>query len=254
MMRLQGKKALVTGAGRGLGRAIAERYAREGAVVAVVSRHRTELEDLTQGIESEGGQGLPLVGDVSRPDDLQWIASEISQNLNTVDVLVNNAAVIGPSEFLEDPQSWHQTLDINLLGAARCIQEVLPLMPDPYQGTVINISSGLARMGFPRFSAYCASKAGLEQLSRCLAEEFGPQGLRVACLDPGVMDTSMQEDIRSRGPERLGSKLWEQFTGLKDQHQLRDPEEVAELALALAVHIPEGRNGTTFSMKDLSVL
>jgi len=253
-MQLQGKVALVTGAGRGLGRAIAERYAREGAAVAAVSRNRSELEDLVQGIESGGGQGLSLVGDVSRPEDLQWMAEEISQSLNSVDILVNNAAVIGPSEFLEDPQSWRQTLEINLLGAARCIQEILPLMSGHHQGTVINISSGLSRMAFPRFSAYCASKAGLEQLSRCLAEEFGPQGLRVACLDPGVMDTSMQEDIRSRGPERLGSKLWEQFAGLKEHHQLRQPDEVAELALALAVHIPEGRNGTTFSMKDLSVL
>ena len=253
-MQLQGKVALITGAGRGLGRAIAERYAREGAAVAVVSRHQEELQSLARDIESQEGRCLPLAGDVSRAEDVRRIVGQTSQNLERIDILVNNAAIIGPAKFLEDRESWRQTLEINLLGAACCIQEVLPMMLGQAAGTVINISSGLARMAFPRFSAYCASKSGLEQLSRCLAEELGSQGLRVACLDPGVMDTSMQVDIRSRGPEKLGAELWKQFSGLKDEHQLRDPAEVAELGLALALHIPEERNGTTFSMKDLRVL
>lgn len=253
-MQLEDRVALITGAGRGLGRAIAQLYAREGAAVAVVSRHGTDLEGLAREIEAAGGRCLTLAGDVSLVDDVQRIVDQASQNLKSIDILVNNAAIIGPSEFMEDFQSWKQTVDINLIGAACCIREVLPLMSGQGSGTIINVSSGLARMAFPRFSAYCASKAGLEQLSRCLAEEHGPQGLRVACLDPGVMDTSMQEDIRSRGPERLGPRLWEQFSGLKEQDQLRDPAEVAELALALALHIPEERNGTTFSMKDLRVL
>jgi NAD(P)-dependent dehydrogenase (short-subunit alcohol dehydrogenase family) len=128
----------------------------------------------------------------------------------------------------------------------------MPLIPAP--GTVINITSGLSRMAFPRFSAYCTSKAGLEHLSRCLVAEFGSAGLKVACLDPGVMDTGMQEEIRSLGPEQLGQGLWKQFSNMKKTEQLRDPAQVAELALALAVYIPEERNGESFSMQDLPQL
>ena len=119
---------------------------------------------------------------------------------------------------------------------------------------MINITSDLSRMAFPRFSAYCSSKAGLEQLSRCLAQEFGSTGLQVACLDPGVMDTGMQENIRELGPENLGTGLWEQFANMKEAGQLRDPAEVAELALALALYIPGEQNGESFSMHDLPQL
>ena len=143
-------------------------------------------------------------------------------------------------------------MGVNLLGPALCVHTFMSLMPAP--GTVINITSGLSQMAFPRFSAYCTSKAGLEHLSRCLAEEFGSAGLKVACLDPGVMDTGMQEEIRDLGPERLGEGLWKQFSNMKNAEQLRDPAEVAELALALAVYIPEERNGESFSMQDLPQL
>lgn len=251
-MQLQGRTAVITGAGRGLGRAIAQRFAREGAEVIGLARHTDELKNVGQHIQATGGlfQGLPC--DVSQAAEVQQTADQVREKYEKVDILVNNAAIVGPPQFTETFDHWRQTLEINLLGAACCIHALLPYMPA--SGTIINISSGLSRMAFPRFSAYCSSKAGLEQLSRCLAQEFAASGLKVACLDPGVMDTGMQEHIRSLGPEQVGTGLWEQFANMKKTGQLRDPVEVAELALALALYIPGERNGESFSMQDLPQL
>lgn len=251
-MQLQGQTALVTGAGRGLGRAIATRFAREGAQVIGLARHTADLKDVEHDILAQGGAFQGLTCDVSQAAEVQQVAEQVRKQFEKVDILVNNAAIVGPAQFSETFDHWRQTQEVNLLGPACCVHTFMPLMPDP--GTVINITSGLSRMAFPRFSAYCTSKAGLEHLSRCLAEEFGSAGLKVACLDPGVMDTGMQEEIRSLGPEQLGQGLWKQFSNMKTTGQLRDPAQVAELALALAVYIPEDRNGESFSMHDLPQL
>ncbi|MDZ7760376.1 MAG: SDR family oxidoreductase [Desulfovermiculus sp.] len=251
-MQLQGRTALVTGAGRGLGRAIASRFAREGAQVIGLARHDEDLKEVKQDILAQGGSFQGIVCDVSQAVEVQQAAELVRKQFGKVDILVNNAAIVGPAQFTEAFDHWRQTLEINLLGPACCVHTFMSLMLDP--GTVINITSGLSRMAFPRFSAYCTSKAGLEHLSRCLVAEFGSAGLKVACLDPGVMDTGMQEEIRALGPDQIGQELWNQFSGMKASGQLRDPAQVAELALALTVFIPEERNGESFSMQDLSQL
>ncbi|MFP4049381.1 MAG: SDR family NAD(P)-dependent oxidoreductase [Desulfovermiculus sp.] len=251
-MQLQERIVLITGAGRGLGRAVAQRFAREGAEVIGLARHTEELKNVGQHIQAKGGSFQGLTCDVSQAAAVQQTADQVRKKYEKIDILVNNAAIVGPPQFTDTFDHWRQTLEIDLLGPACCMHTFMPLMPFP--GTVINITSGLSRMAFPRFSAYCTSKAGLEQLSRCLAQEFGQAGLKIACLDPGVMDTGMQETIRELGPDRLGTGLWEQFQDMKKSGQLRDPAEVAELALALALYIPEKRNGESFSMQDLPQL
>lgn len=253
-MQLSEKTAVVTGASRGLGRAVAQRFAREGARLVVISRRATDLEDLSRSIESNGGQCLPLSGDVSKPKEIQRIAQKVKESLDRADILINNAAIIGPAQFTEDFDHWQQTLQTNLLGVACCIHSFLPLLLEQSRPTVVNITSGLARMAFPRFAGYCTSKAGVEHLSKCLAEEYGNTGLRIACLDPGVMNTGMQAEIRGLGPEKLGTQLWNQFTAMHSANQLRDPNEVAELALAMAINIPQERNGSEFSLNDLQTL
>jgi NAD(P)-dependent dehydrogenase (short-subunit alcohol dehydrogenase family) len=251
-MQLQERTALITGAGRGLGRSIVSRFAREGAKVIGLARHDQELKEVEQDIQAQGGYFQGIACDVSQTGEVQQVADRVRQEHERIDILVNNAAIIGPPQFTETFDHWRKTLEINLLGSACCMHTLLPYMPA--SGTIINISSGLSRMAFPRFSAYCTSKAGLEHLSRCLAQEFGSSGLQVACLDPGVMDTSMQEEIRGLGPDRLGDGLWKQFSGMLSSGQLRDPAQVSELALALALYIPEERNGESFSMQDLPKL
>jgi NAD(P)-dependent dehydrogenase (short-subunit alcohol dehydrogenase family) len=251
-MQLQGLTSLITGAGKGLGRAIATRFAWEGSKVIGLARHAADLKNVEQDIQAQDGSFQGLACDVSQTAEVQKAAEQVRKEFERIDILVNNAAIVGPPQFSDSFDHWRQTLEIDLLGPACCIQTFMPLMPAP--GTVINITSGLSRMAFPRFSAYCTSKAGLEHLSRCLAAEFVSAGLKVACLDPGVMDTEMQDHIRDLGPDRLGQGLWKQFSNMKASGQLRDPDQVAELALALALYIPDERNGESFSMQDLPQL
>ena len=255
-MKLGKKVAVVTGAGRGLGRATVLALAREGARVTILSRSRDELETLAGQIEDLGGTCLVFEGDVSRPDDVVRLIRQTEKYFRTVDILVNNAAVIGPVRFPEDAdfESWKRTLDINLNGPFYCIRTVLPLMRRKGSGKILNIVSGLGRMPFPRFCAYSVSKAGMIQLTRSLSEELKPHNIQVNAVDPGVMDTSMQEKIRDMGPDMLGENLHRHFIRYKEQGELKDPAEVASLAVFLASadsgHLT-GRSGTLGDYRHL---
>jgi NAD(P)-dependent dehydrogenase (short-subunit alcohol dehydrogenase family) len=250
-MRLQHKTALITGAGRGLGRAVALEFAREGASLCLMSRTEAELQQACREAEGLGAKCLAYPGDVSRQDEVAACVAKARQAFGGIDILVNDAAVIGPARFLEDAQGWRATLETNLFGASLCCAEVLPVMQAQGSGSIVNVSSGLARMAFPRFNAYCVSKAGLEQLTRCLAEEMRGSGVRINCIDPGVMDTSMQATIRGIDPEALGRDLWSRFQEMKTSHSLRDPGDVAKLVLYLASPESADITGQTLSMHDL---
>ena len=247
--------ALVTGAGRGLGRRAAVELARSGWKVALNGRSRSPLEETAGEIEALGGECLVAEGDVSDPQQVAAAVERTAETLGTVEVLVNNAAIIGPARFQEDadPDSWSETMAINLNGASCCCREVLPLMRQRGRGRIINVVSGLAWMAFPRFCAYCTSKAALLQMTRCLAEELKQEPLQVMALDPGVMDTGMQEDIRSLDPSQLGP-LREQFHRMHTEGMLRDPGDVAELVVALAGRHAEEDSGETFALRDLEKL
>jgi NAD(P)-dependent dehydrogenase (short-subunit alcohol dehydrogenase family) len=247
--------ALVTGAGRGLGRRTAVELARSGWKVALNSRSRSSLEDTAGEIEALGGECLVAEGDVSDPQQMAAVVERTAESLSPVTVLVNNAARIGPPRFLEDadPASWSETLAVNLHGPQALCREVLPLMRKQERGRVINVVSGLAWMAFPRFNAYCTSKAALLQMTQCLAEELKQDPVQVMALDPGVMDTGMQADIRSLDPERLGP-VREQFQEMRNKGMLRDPGDVAELVVALAGRDAEQDSGETFALRDLEKL
>jgi NAD(P)-dependent dehydrogenase (short-subunit alcohol dehydrogenase family) len=248
-MKLEGKSAIITGAGRGLGRAITLAMSREGANVTLMSRSLNELEAVAGRIRDGGGTCLVSRGDVSRLEDVTRTVKQAAERFSSVDVLVNNAAVIGPVRLLDDAdrKAWEKTIDINLNGAFFCARAVLPFMIRNRGGKIINISSGLGQMPFPRFCAYSVSKAGIIQLTRSLSEEFRPMNIQVNAIDPGVMDTGMQEQIRSLGPAVLGTAVYENFMEYKKTRHLKDPAEVAALAVILAS--PEadrlsGYNGT----------
>jgi NAD(P)-dependent dehydrogenase (short-subunit alcohol dehydrogenase family) len=247
--------ALVTGAGRGLGRAAAAELARSGWRVALNGRARSPLEDTAADIEAAGGQCLVVEGDVSDPQQVAAALEGVDADLGPVGVLVNNAAVIGPARFQEDadPAFWNETIAVNLNGAYACCREVLPRMRQRGGGRIINVVSGLAWMAFPRFCAYCASKAALLQMTRCLAEELKQESMQVLALDPGVMDTGMQADIRGLDPEQLGP-VRRQFLQMHSEGMLRDPGDVAQLVTALAGRDAEEDSGGTFSLRDLERL
>lgn len=235
-MKLEGKVAIVTGGGRGLGRATSLALALEGAHVTVMGRSIDPLRTVAGQIEESGGSCLVFQGDVSKPDDVIRMMRRTEERFKTVDILVNNAAVTGPVRFLADAdfESWKKAVDINLNGPFHCIRTVLPLMSHKGSGKIINIISGLGQMPFPRFCAYSVTKAGMIQLTRSLSEELKGTGIQVNGIDPGVMDTGMQEKIRALGPDILGEKVYRGFKQYKDQGHLKDPAEVALLAVFLA--------------------
>ena len=236
IMKLDRKVSVITGAGRGLGRAIAVAMAREGAYTTIISRSLKELTGLKDEIEEAGGETMVVKGDVSREDDVNRMVVETMRRFGRIDILVNNAAVIGPARFVEDADSgaWEKTIGINLNGAFYCSHTICPIMVRQGGGKIVSIASGLGRMPFPRFCAYSVSKAGIIQLTRSLSEEFKARNIQVNAIDPGVMDTGMQKQIRDLGPEKLGQAVYESFVEYKKKDLLKDPGEVARLAVYLS--------------------
>lgn len=235
-MELKDKVAVITGAGRGLGRAVALTMSRQGANVAIISRSLNELKMVEEEIAGEGGNALIMQGDISRPDDVVEMVNRTMTRFGRIDILVNNAAVIGPARFVEDTDAvaWEKTIAINLHGVFYCVHAIVPIMGRQGRGKIISITSGLGQMPFPRFCAYSVSKAGIIQLTRSLSEELKDMNIHVNAIDPGVMDTGMQEHVRAMGPEALGRVVYRHFVEYKEKGLLKDPSEVAQLAVYLA--------------------
>lgn len=244
-MVLEEKIALITGAGRGLGRATALAMAGKGSSVALLSRTAAELEETAGMVENIGGKALVLPADVSDEKAVREAVKKTISAFGAIHILVNNAAIVGPAARLHevDPDDWEQTLAVNLGGVRQMCQEVIPHMLDTRGGRIINVTSGMAEFAMPMFGAYSVSKAGLNHMTRIMAQELEGQHIQVNGLDPGVMDTSMQEEIRALGPEILGKPLHDQFVSFKTAGHLRPPEEVAGLVLFLASDHAVGING-----------
>jgi NAD(P)-dependent dehydrogenase (short-subunit alcohol dehydrogenase family) len=253
---LKEKVAIVTGASRGLGRAVAKGLAAAGAKVALFSRTADELEAVAEEIRREGGEALAMPGDVVGGSQVARLVSETVDRFGGVHILVNNAGIIGPARFLEDadPKAWSNTLAVNLTGAYHCCREVIPHMRSAGGGAIINVTSGLADMPFPHFCAYGASKAGLNQLTRSLSEEFREAGIRVNAVDPGILDTSMQARIRETGADTLRPEIHRRFLGFQKSGQLTPPEQLAPLFRYLASDESKHVTGRILTMADLDSL
>ncbi|MBW1781786.1 MAG: SDR family oxidoreductase [Deltaproteobacteria bacterium] len=251
-MEVKDRVAVITGGGRGLGRAIALTMSHEGARIVIMGRTGSSLDDTAGTIIRQGGECLPVKGDVSRERDVRSMVDQALERFSRIDILVNNGAVIGPARFLEDaePPAWKKTLAVNLTGPYLCSREVVPIMGRQGAGKIINIASGLGQMPFPRFCAYAVSKAGLIQLTRSLSEELKPLNIQVNAIDPGVMDTGMQEAVRALGSGVLGDEIHRSFVSYKEDGGLRDPEAVAPLVVFLASFRSDGLTGRYGSMAD----
>jgi NAD(P)-dependent dehydrogenase (short-subunit alcohol dehydrogenase family) len=199
---LNGQVALVTGGGRGLGRAFAQALAAVGAAVSVTARSRNQLEETVKSIEAQGGRAISVVGDISNIDDAERIASFTEEQLGPVDLLVNNAAVGGEvkPDWETDPQDWWRTLEINLRGPYLCIRRILPGMVARKKGRVINLSSGAVQGGLPYLGAYTVSKTALTQYSNLLAGQLRDTGVSVFAYEPGFVRTYMTE-VHGLSPE-----------------------------------------------------
>lgn len=196
-MRLEGKAALITGAGSGIGRAAAVLFANEGARVALCDIDSGALEETASTIEETGGQTIALRADVSSSEDVQRLVGEIAGRWGELDVLYNNAgfahAEDGPATDVT-PDVWAKTLDINLTGSFLCCKHALPLMIRSGGGSVINTSSPVAVRPRPAYDAYTVAKGGLLSLTRSLAQNFGPRNIRVNAILPGITETGMTRE------------------------------------------------------------
>jgi NAD(P)-dependent dehydrogenase (short-subunit alcohol dehydrogenase family) len=193
-MRLGGKVALVTGGSQGIGKAVAAAYAREGARVIVTARHSERLEATAAEIRKGGGDVVPLRADVADRQQVQQLAGEIKRRFDGLHVLVNNASLLGPRvPILEYPEEdWEAVVAVNLHGPFFVIKACLPLMIPTGGGSIINVSSGVGRVGKPRWGAYAASKFALEGLTQVLAAELQPFHIRVNAVNPGGTRTAMR--------------------------------------------------------------
>ena len=193
-MRLEGKVALVTGGSQGIGRAVAAAYAREGATVIVTARHLERLEAAAAEIRKGGRDVVPLRADVVDRQQVQQLAGEVKRRFDGLHVLVNNASLLGPRvPILEYPEEdWEAVVAVNLHGPFFVIKACLPLMIPTGGGSIINVSSGVGRIGKPRWGAYAASKFALEGLTQLLAAELQPFHIRVNAVNPGGTRTGMR--------------------------------------------------------------
>lgn len=228
--------AIVTGGGRGIGRAAALELARRGVPVAVVARTASDIDAVAAEIKRAGGTALALPCDVRDPAAVGAMLDAAQQQLGPVGMLVNNAAIIGPlGSIVEiDPRAWATALEINLLGAFYAARLALPTMLRQDWGRIINVSSGAAQgSGIVRGSAYSVSKAALDMLTRSLAAELDGSRIAVISVYPGVVDTAMQTAIRTTPAEQLGADTSARFQGYYEGGQLLDPSVPGRMIAAL---------------------
>jgi len=229
--RLAGKVALITGAGRGFGRAIALAFAREGARVAAnYLGSRAGAEEVAAEARRLGTEAVALRGDVAREDDVKALVAATLERFGRLDVLVNNAGIMVRGPMLAVPaEECRRMFDVNVTGTMLCTRHALPAMIERKGGRIINLSSQLAQraVGGGGFAAYAATKGAIESLTRALAAEVGVHGITVNAIAPGGIDTDMSRDVMT--PEYRARRLAE-----LPLHRFGSVDDVAYCAVVLA--------------------
>ncbi|MBA2746671.1 MAG: 3-ketoacyl-ACP reductase [Flavisolibacter sp.] len=218
MQSLKGKVALVTGAGKGIGRAIARALSAEGVHVGLIARTEKEIKQVAEQIKAMGVGASFATADVSNRVELEGAIIKIQDDLGVIDILVNNAGTATFGKFLElEPEDWENQVRVNLFGVYYATRAVLQNMIDKKSGDIINISSTAGRSGSATTSAYSASKFGVFGLSESLMQEVRKHNIRVTAMAPSTVVTDLAEDLQL-------------ITG--DAERIMHPEDIAELIIA----------------------
>ena len=242
---LEGKRALVTGAGRGIGQAIAVELAAAGMAVGLVARSEDQLADTAQRVNQLGATAAVVRADLA---DLRQVSQAVdlaTEQLGAVDVLINDAAMVGPlgPSVLVDPTEWAATFGVNVVAAAALSFAVLPSMVDRGWGRIVNVSSAIAaRPGaMVGMNAYTASKSALEAHSFNLAAELAGSGVTINAFRPGSVDTAMQAGIRAQDPEQIGADLHKWFSRSYAEGDMITPQQSAQSLIPHLVSEGHGR-------------
>jgi NAD(P)-dependent dehydrogenase (short-subunit alcohol dehydrogenase family) len=246
---LQNQVALVTGGGRGIGRAVAQALAAAGARVAVLARSASELNETVSLIEKSGGTARAYVADVTRRGQIETAVHQVEELLGPVDVLINNAGDVKPFGPLweTDPDEWWRSLEVNLRGPLLCTRAVLPGMIERRRGRIINVSSRAGTMAAPYYSSYVSSKTALIRFTECVALEAKVHGVALFAISPGTVRTAMA-NYSLESPE--GKKWLPWFGQIIEQHIDVPAERPAQLVLTLASGKFDALSGRMISIFD----
>jgi 3-oxoacyl-[acyl-carrier protein] reductase len=237
---LEGKRAIVTGGSRGIGRAMVLGLAQDGAsVAACYNRESDDVKRLRRELEEIGGDSYLAQADVSDPGSAETFVNDARDRFGGIDILINNAGVVS-HQMIEDLDldEWHRVIDTNLTAVFLITKAALPAMEDG--GSIVNITSAVAMRGMPARTHYISSKAGLIGFTRALSKEVGRKGIRVNALAPGIIETDQTAGLDDAGRAR--------YSGLAALNRLGQSEEIAAVALFLASDLASFVSGVTLNV------
>jgi len=248
-MKLRNRVAVISGANRGLGEAVARAFAKEGASLLLIARDAALLRRVADSLPQEAHQNIAWTSaDVSNLTDVETVRDQVVSGLSRVDILVNNAGIYGPIGRFEevDWQEWCDAININLLGTVAMTRALVPMMKQQGYGKIINLSGGGATAPLPRFSAYAASKTAVVRFTETIAEELAASHIDVNAIAPGALNTRLLDQVVEAGPEKTGPDFYQRSLKQREEGGA-SPDLAADLAVFLASAESDGITGRLIS-------